>query len=111
MSKNAENKPFNCPVEATLSIIGGKYKMIILYHLFDDGVLRFSQIQKYIPNASAKMLSQQLHSMEADGLIHKKVYPVVPPKTEYSLTEKGKTLKTAIYAICDWGRTYMAGTF
>ncbi len=57
------------------------------------------------------MLSQQLHSMEADGLIHKKVYPVVPPKTEYSLTEKGKTLKTAIYAICDWGRTYMAGTF
>jgi DNA-binding HxlR family transcriptional regulator len=57
------------------------------------------------------MLSQQLHSMEADGLIHKKVYPVVPPKTEYSLTGKGKPLKTAIYAICDWGRTYMAGTF
>jgi len=114
MSKSieaAEEKMYNCPVEATISQIGGKYKAIILYHLLEDGVLRYSQIQKYIQKATPKMLSQQLRELEADGLIHREVYPVVPPKTEYSLTERGKTLAPVINQICDWGRTYMAGTF
>jgi len=104
-------KKFNCPVEATISQIGGKYKAIILYHLLEDGVLRFNQIQKYITKATPKMLSQQLRELEADGLIHREVYPVVPPKTEYTLTERGKTLGPVITEICDWGRTYMKGTF
>jgi len=114
MSKTTEateEKLYNCPVEATISQIGGKYKAIILYHLLEDGVLRYNQIQKYIQKATPKMLSQQLRELEADGLIHREVYPVVPPKTEYSLTERGKTLAPVINQICDWGRTYMAGTF
>ena len=83
---------FHCPVEATMSKIGGKHKAIILYHLTVDGTLRFSQLQKLIPQATAKMLSQQLRELEHDELVHREVYPVVPPKTEYSLTEYGKTL-------------------
>lgn len=106
-----ENKTFNCPVEATLSLIGGKYKAIILYHIMDDKVLRFNQIQKYIPRATAKMLTQQLRELEKDGLIHRKVYPVVPPKTEYTMTDLGNTLHEVVYAMCDWGRKHMVGTF
>ncbi|WP_090172043.1 winged helix-turn-helix transcriptional regulator [Eubacterium oxidoreducens] len=102
---------FHCPVEATFSQIGGKYKMIILYHLLQDEVLRYNELQKYIPQATAKMLTQQLRELEADGLVHRKVYPVVPPKTEYSLTKRGKTLKVVIEAVCDWGKTYMKGTY
>ena len=110
-SKTKQEKPFHCPVEATFSQIGGKYKMIILYHLLEDGTLRYNQIQKYIPQATAKMLAQQLRELEADGLVHREVYPVVPPKTEYSLTERGLSLKNIIDSVCDWGRTYMKGTF
>jgi len=98
-------------VEATLSRIGGKYKAIILYHIMEDKVLRFNQIQKYIPRATAKMLTQQLRELEKDGLIHRKVYPVVPPKTEYTMTDLGNTLHDVVYAMCDWGREHMAGTF
>ena len=91
MTKKISNseKLFHCPVEATLSQIGGKYKMIILCHLIHDGTLRYNELQKYIPQATAKMLTQQLKELEHDGIIHRKVYPVVPPKTEYSLTERG----------------------
>ncbi|PRR81162.1 winged helix-turn-helix transcriptional regulator [Clostridium luticellarii] len=102
---------YSCPVEATLSQIGGKYKAIILYYLLADKVLRFNQLQKYIPKATPKMMSQQLRQLESDGLINRKVYPVVPPKTEYSLTERGKTLAPVINSICNWGCTYMAGQF
>lgn len=104
-------KKFNCPVEAALSQIGGKYKAIILYHIMEDKVLRFSQIQKYIPQATAKMLTQQLRELEKDGLIHREVYPVVPPKTEYTMTPRGETLHPIIFAMCQWGREYMPGTF
>ncbi len=110
MTIDADRK-YNCPVEATLSQIGGKYKAIILYHILTDEVLRFNQLQKYLPKATPKMLSQQLRELEADGLIHREVYPVVPPKTEYTMTERGKTLAPLINEICDWGKTYMAETY
>lgn len=96
-------KEFHCPVEATLSVIGGKYKCIILYYLM-DGTLRFSELQRRLPQATPKMLTQQLRDLEAEGIINRKVYPVVPPKTEYSLTEYGKTLIPVIDAMCKWGR-------
>ena len=102
---------YSCPVEATISQIGGKYKAIILYHLIQDKVLRFSALQRYLPQSTPKMLTQQLRELENDGLIHRKVYPVVPPKTEYTLTERGKTLTPVITEICQWGRANMAGTF
>ena len=83
--------------------MGGKYKAIILYHLIKDGVMRYNELQKVIPRATPKMLSQQLRELEADGLINRKVYPVVPPKTEYSLTERGRSFTPVLNAMCEWG--------
>lgn len=98
---------FHCPVEATLSLIGGKYKPIILYHLIGH-TLRFSELQRIMPQATQKMLTQQLREMEADGLIHREVFPEVPPRTEYSLTEYGATLEPVLKAMCDWGNEHLA---
>lgn len=92
-----------CPVDATISLIGGKYKSIILWHLIDK-TLRFNELQKIITSATPKMLSQQLRELEQDGLINRVVYPVVPPKTEYSLTEYGDSLIPVLNAMCDWGK-------
>lgn len=99
-------KTFNCPVEATISLIGGKYKAIILFHLIDK-TFRFNELQKLIPQATPKMLTQQLRELEGDGLIVRTVYPVVPPKTEYSLSEFGKSIIPIINAMCDWGTNYL----
>lgn len=107
MSEKCTN--FTCPVEATLSLIGGKYKAIILWHLMNH-TLRYSELHKRMPNATDKMLTQQLHELEKDGLISRKVYPVVPPKTEYSLTDFGKTLFPILDAMCDWGKDYLTRT-
>ena len=104
--KNGE-RLFECPVEAVLSIIGGKYKPIILYHLIEK-TLRFGELKKFMPQATPKMLTQQLREPEADGLIQRKVYAVIPPKTEYSLTEFGKTLTPILTNICNWGRKYLS---
>lgn len=100
------SKKFNCPVEATLSLIGGKYKAIILFHLINQ-TLRYNELQKLLPQATPKMLTQQLRELESDELIVRTVYPVVPPKTEYSLSELGKTLTPIIDAMCDWGNNYL----
>lgn len=91
-----------------MSRIGGKYKAIVLYHLKEDGCLRFSELSRYIPQATPKMLTQQLRELEADGLVHREVYAVVPPKTEYSLTEEGRTLAPVIQAICDCGEEHLS---
>ncbi len=98
-------KTFQCPMELTMSIIGGKYKAIILWHLIDN-TLRYNEIQKIIPKATPKMLSQQLKELEADGIINRKMYPVVPPKTEYSLTGLGRSLVPIIQALEKWGEGY-----
>ena len=103
----AVEKMYNCPVDAVLGIIGGKYKPIILYHLIGH-TLRFSELRRFLPQATAKMLTQQLRELEADGIVHREVYPVVPPKTEYSLTDFGRTLAPVLTAMCDWGKTYMS---
>ena len=95
-----------CPVAATLEMIGGKYKALILWHL-SEGKLRFSQLQKRIKNATPKMLTQQLRELESDQLVHREVYPVIPPKVEYSLTETGKSLMPVLVAIRDWGTDYL----
>ena len=102
-----EETLFNCPVEAIISLIGGKYKAIILYHLI-SGKLRFSELQRFLPQATGKMLTQQLRELESDGLVSRKVYPVVPPKTEYALTDFGKTLAPVLEKMCDWGKCNMA---
>ncbi|WP_127059313.1 winged helix-turn-helix transcriptional regulator [Veillonella ratti] len=101
-----KNSMFQCPVEAALSLLGGKYKCIILWHLLER-THRYSELQRVIPQATPKMLTQQLRELEDAGVIERKVYPVVPPKTEYSLTEFGLTLSPIIESMCDWGKTYM----
>lgn len=97
---------FNCPIEATIDLIGGKYKVLILWHLIDS-TLRFNQISKLIPHATPKMLTQQLRELEKDNLIVRKVYPVVPPKVEYSLSTFGKSIIPILDAMCNWGDTYL----
>lgn len=100
------DKKENCPVEATLELIGGKYKALILWHL-SEKKLRFSELKKVITNATPKMLTQQLRELEANALIHREVYPVIPPKVEYSLTETGKSLLPILVAMRDWGAEYL----
>ena len=97
---------YNCSVEAAMDIIGGKYKVIILWHLIREGTLRFSELQRLIPQATPKMLSSQLKELEASGIIDRVLYPVVPPKTEYSISEFGKTLVPIVTALRDWGNMY-----
>ena len=104
--KKTCNNTILCPVDATIQLIGGKYKAIILWHLVDK-TLRYSEIHRKMPNATDKMLAQQLRELERDGLIHRTVYPVVPPKTEYSLTDFGKTLTPILEAMCNWGSNYL----
>ena len=95
-----------CPVSATLDLIGGKYKALILWHLAESK-MRFSQLNRLIPTATAKMLTQQLREMESQKLVHREVFPVVPPKVEYSLTELGRSLMPVLIAMRDWGSEYL----
>ena len=96
----------NCPVESTIELIGGKYKALILWHL-SEKTLRFSELKKYISGATAKMLTQQLRELEAHDLIHREVFPIIPPKVEYSLTELGRSLLPILVAMRDWGTNYL----
>jgi len=98
----------NCPAEITLSVIGGRWKTLLLYHLF-QGVKRFSELQRAMTGITQKMLTQQLREMERDGLVHREVYAEVPPKVEYSLTPLGHTLSPVVQAMCEWGVMYNAG--
>lgn len=101
MEYDVEEENF-CPVTVTMSVIGGKWKPIIIHQIGED-IKRFNQIRSAIPSVTQKMLTQQLRELERDGIIYRKVYPVVPPKVEYSLTEYGKTLMPIVYAIQAWG--------
>lgn len=95
-----------CPVAETLELIGGKYKALILWNL-SGGKLRFSELHKQIQGATPKMLTQQLRELESQKLITREVFPIIPPKVEYSLTELGKSLLPILVAMRDWGANYM----
>lgn len=103
-----EKIQFNCPVEATLSLIGGKYKPLILWHLIDQP-LHYMELQLLIPKATPKMLSQQLHDLEDCGMIHREVIPEKPPKTIYSLTSFGRSIIPVLEAMCQWGNNFLDG--
>lgn len=87
----------------TLSLISGKYKMTILYTLMEFGVVRFNEMKRYIGSISYKTLSSSLKELEADQLIHREEYPQIPPKVEYSLTERGRSLIPILDGMCEWG--------
>lgn len=97
---------YNCPVDVTLDRIGGKYKSLILWHLIGT-TLRFGELRRLIPQATPKMLTQQLRELESDQLVDRTVYQVVPPKVEYRLTGLGLSLRPILSAMYDWGADYL----
>lgn len=97
----------NCEKELTLSVIGGKWKLIILWHLGIEGTKRFSELKKLVPHITQKMLTNQLRELEEDQLIHREVYAEIPPRVEYSLTEHGQGLMPILQMMYAWGKNYM----
>lgn len=100
-------KEYTCGIDVTLAVVGGKWKASILWHLARE-TMRFSELQRQFAETTRKMLTQQLRELEADGLVHREVYPQVPPKVEYSLTSKGRSLTPVLDKMCDWGREYIS---
>jgi DNA-binding HxlR family transcriptional regulator len=98
------HKPEN-PIQSTVRILGGRWKPMILWHL-QKNTLRFGELKKAIPEASQKMLTQQLRELERDGIINREVYPQVPPKVEYSLTQYGKTALPIMKSLSAWGNKH-----
>lgn len=100
------NKTYTCTFEITIDLIGGKWKPLIIWHLGTKGTHRFNELKKLIPQITQKMLTQQLRELESDNLINRKVYPQVPPKVEYSLTDLGQSLMPILSMMCKWGHDY-----
>ena len=101
-------KQYNCPMEMTIDLIGGKWKALLLWHL-SLGTHRFSELQRKFPAMTQKMLAQQLRDLEKSGLILRKAYPEVPPRVEYTLTDFGLTLMPVLEAMNQWGWSYVNG--
>lgn len=95
----------NCPVTATLGVIGGKWKMLII-HLINNDIRRFGKMSMLLKDISRQMLTTQLRDLERDGLISRVIYPEIPPRVEYFLTEKGQALIPVLSALKDWGLAY-----
>lgn len=106
MVHNLYNCSAGCPVEATLDVIGGKWKGVILYHLL-EGTFRFGELKKTMPGITQHTLTRQLRELESAGLVRRKVYAEVPPRVEYSLTERGESLRQIILMMRDWGRAHL----
>jgi DNA-binding HxlR family transcriptional regulator len=108
MMKVTESQLGECPVETTLAVIGGKWKPLILWHLGEDGVRRFSELQRIIPGITRKMLTQHLRELERDEIVARKIFREVPLRVEYSLTKYGQTLRPLLRALCHWGSKHEA---
>lgn len=100
-----KNIQYQCSMELTLDLIGGKWKSLILWYL-GDNTLRFSELKKIIPQITPKMLTQQLRELEESGLVSRFIYTQIPPKVEYSLTPAGKSLIPILATMCQWGLSY-----
>lgn len=106
MAHNRYDCAQGCPVEATLEVIGGKWKGVILYHLLSE-TSRFNELRRLMPDITQRMLTKQLRELEANNLISRKVYAEVPPKVEYSISDYGKTLAPVIHALKEWGLQHL----
>jgi DNA-binding HxlR family transcriptional regulator len=105
-TKEIGGKKYRCFFELTLTVIGGKWKPIILYQLAREGIMRFSNLRREIPEVTERMLSKQLRELERDGLVHREIYKQVPPKVEYSLTKLGCSLIPILINMREWGVAY-----
>ncbi|HIP22065.1 MAG TPA: transcriptional regulator [Rhodobacteraceae bacterium] len=97
---------YNCPMEATLDLIGGKWKGVILFRL-SEGTKRFNELHRLLQRVTPRSLTRQLRELEADGLVHREVYAEVPPRVEYSLTDKGRTLGPVLDELINWGQEHV----
>ena len=97
---------YGCPVEATVDVLGGKWKAVILYYLF-SGPKRFNELRRLLPNVTQRMLTLQLRELELDGIVNREIFKQIPPRVEYSLTEFGVSLGPIIIQMRDWGEVYM----
>jgi DNA-binding HxlR family transcriptional regulator len=93
----------DCKYDRVIEILVGKWKPIILFHLFSKGTMRFSELQKAMPDITKKMLTQQLRELEYHNIVHREIYRQIPPKVEYSITEYGQRMKTVLKEMHDWG--------
>ena len=100
------HREYSCEKELTLAVIGGKWKMLILWYLGKEGTKRFNELKNLMPSITQRMLVNQLRELESDFIVHREVYPVVPPRVEYSLTERGNTLMPILEAMYEWGKDY-----
>ncbi|NOK61970.1 MAG: helix-turn-helix transcriptional regulator [Chloroflexi bacterium AL-W] len=97
---------YGCPVEATLDIISGKYKGVILFYLL-QGTMRFGELRRLLPYVTQRILTHQLRELENDGIVKRTIYAEIPPKVEYSLTDSGRSLKPLLVLMRDWGDQYL----
>ncbi|GAA3442830.1 winged helix-turn-helix transcriptional regulator [Planomonospora venezuelensis] len=102
-----KKRTYNCGLDAAVDVVGGKWKALILWALHHEP-LRFGELRRSVSGISEKMLIQQLREMETSGLVHREVYHQVPPKVEYSLTDFGRSLNTALIPLGEWGEEHMA---
>lgn len=100
---NKNDNQYSCPIEYTMDLISGKWKLIILWHLTQDKIMRYGELKKSLNNITHKMLSQQLKELEADGFINRKAYNEIPPKVEYSLTILGESILPILESLSSWG--------
>ena len=106
--RRIKNCHYGCAVEAALDVIGNKWKGVILFHLL-EGSKRFNELRRLIPSVTQRMLTLQLRELEKDDVVLRTVYPQIPPKVEYSLTELGQTLKPILFSLREWGAKVMKG--
>lgn len=95
----------NCPMDITINILSGKWKLSIIWHL-TRGIVRFNELQRLLSNITQKTLTMQLRELERAGIVYRKVYPEVPPKVEYGLTKVGESIKPILSSMCEWGKEY-----
>ncbi|MEU3899057.1 helix-turn-helix domain-containing protein [Streptomyces sp. NPDC045251] len=107
MATAARRGPYFCGIDAAMDVVTGKWKSLILWELHHHGTRRFAELRRGLPGVSEKMLVQHLREMEEDGLVHREVYPEVPPRVEYSLTEHGVSLNAALASLGQWGAERM----
>jgi DNA-binding HxlR family transcriptional regulator len=102
------DEQFGCPVEATLAVIGGKWKAVLIFQMMHSGPHRFAELKRKTTGISDRVLTRQLRELEADGIVRREVFAEVPPRVEYSLTENGESLRPVTEAMCQWGKRHMA---